>query len=73
MKPVTIQTEISSCRQCPFYKEGPRESTDGFDSGNDWICTKADRKIAGFVEWHEVRKIEIPEWCPIRKSEEGKK
>lgn len=69
METVTIKTQITSCKQCPFWKEGPRESTDGFDSGNDWICkhekTK-DKVIEPFVEWHEVRKVQIPKWCPIR-------
>lgn len=59
-----IQLEITSCKQCPFWKEGPRESTDGWDSGNDWNCTKANKLIAGFVEWYD--KIEIPKWCPVK-------
>lgn len=68
MKQVTIQTTITSCRQCPFFKEGDAQSTDGFDRGHDWICKKKNgKKIAGFVEWHEVDKIEIPNWCPIKK------
>lgn len=68
MNEVLIQTKIKSCRQCPFFKEGPTESTDGFDSGNDWICQHGGKKkvIAGFVEWHEVNKTRIPDWCPIR-------
>jgi hypothetical protein len=64
MKP-TSTIKITSCRKCPFFKEGPNETTDGWDRGNDWICTAKDNKIIrGFVEWHEVEKIEIPEWCP---------
>ena len=59
-----VQLEIKSCKECPFFKEGPTESTDGFDSGNDWICKKKNKKIAGFVEWRD--KIEIPEWCPVK-------
>jgi hypothetical protein len=67
MKEVAIKTTITSCKQCPFFKEGDRQTTDGFDSGNDWICKKANgRVIAGFVEWHEVSKTEIPKWCPIK-------
>ncbi len=61
-----ITIEISSCKQCPFFKEGPRESTDGWDSGHDWICTSKDKIIAGFVEWHEEKKVPIPEWCPAK-------
>lgn len=61
----TISIEIKSCKNCPFWKEGPRESTDGFDSGNDWMCSKVNRIIEPFVEWHEVSKVEIPKWCPL--------
>ncbi len=62
-----IQLDIKSCKECPFWKEGPSETTDGFDRGNDWICTKNKNKIiAGFVEWHEVNKTPVPEWCPIK-------
>lgn len=67
MNEVTITTTITSCKECPHFKEGPMESTDGFDSGNDWICRKANKVIAGFVEWHEVSKTKIPDWCPIKK------
>ena len=59
-----IQLEIKSCQECPFWEEGDRRSTDDFDSGHDWFCKKKNnKKIAGFVEWHE--KVEIPKWCPI--------
>ncbi len=69
MKTVKIEFEIKSCRECPFWKQGDRQSTDGFDSGNDWFCKKQNgKKIASFVEWHEVDKIEIPKWCPILKK-----
>lgn len=61
-----IELEISSCSDCPFWKRGNRQSTDGFDEGYDWTCTKANKMIAGFVEWHEVNKVEIPKWCPIK-------
>lgn len=57
--------EITSCAQCPYWMQGGRQSTDGFDEGFDWICTKAERTIAGFVERHEVKTVKIPDWCPI--------
>lgn len=64
----TAVIEITSCKNCPHFHMGPTESTDGFDSGNDWFCRKCNmRKIAVFVEWHEVSKTEIPDWCPILK------
>lgn len=59
--------EITNCQDCTHFKQGHAQSTDGFDRGHDWHCTKADKCIAGFVEWHEENKIEIPKWCPILK------
>lgn len=62
-----ITIEIKSCKECPFFKEGPDQSTDGFDRGNDWFCKLSNnKKISGFVEWHEINKIPIPEWCPAK-------
>lgn len=69
METVTITTQITTCRKCPFFKEGNFSSTDGFDRGADWICQHEKTKgkiIAGFVEWHEENKTPIPKWCPIR-------
>ena len=39
------------------------ESTEDYRRGND-VLMKA-RKIQGYVEWHEERKIKIPGWCPL--------
>lgn len=40
-------------------------TSDSFEMAFDWFCKKADnRKIQGYVEWHEEKKIKIPEWCP---------
>jgi len=61
-----IQLEIKTCKECPFWHEGNRSSTDGFDSGYDWKCLKANKMIATFVEWHEVDSVEIPKWCPAK-------
>lgn len=70
MKTTTIKTEISSCRQCPFFKEGPTESTDGFDHGNDWICQHENfmplNKSGNYISFGLVNKTEVPKWCPIR-------
>ena len=68
-----VQLDIESCKQCPFWKEGPTEHTDSFDSGNDWICTHGEKEkyIAGFVEWHDHP--EIPSWCPIKIKTRKKK
>ena len=65
-----IVIDISSCRECPHFKITGTYSTDGFDSGDDWHCTKADKAIAGFVEWTE--KPAIPEWCPAKLTNQQK-
>ena len=59
-----IIINIENCTKCPHFKITGTSSTDGFDRGEDWHCVKADRPIAGFVEWHEHP--EIPSWCPCR-------
>lgn len=59
-----IVIEISNCTYCPHFKITGVYSTDGFDRGEYWHCTKLDKKIAGFVEWND--KIPVPDWCPIK-------
>lgn len=61
-----IQLRIDSCKECPHFKTANHYSTDGFDSMEDWMCAKANKKIQGAVEWHEEKYISIPEWCPIK-------
>ena len=64
-----IIIDITTCQSCPYFKKGPRESTDGFDSGYDWFCgAKSNKRIQGFVEWHEEDNIAIPDWCPKQAS-----
>lgn len=63
-----ITVDIDSCKQCPFFKITWEGSTDGFDRGEDWHCTKADKPIASFVEWHE--RPAIPKWCPAKSKSE---
>lgn len=68
-----IIIDIKTCRECPFFKITKVSSTDGWDRGEeDWHCNKKDKKIAGFVEWHEEDKIEVPEWCPYLLKENTK-
>jgi len=64
--PVRIHLEITSCQKCPKFKTQNSWSSDGFDSMEDWFCTEANKKIQGSVEWHEERKIAIPDWCPLK-------
>jgi len=57
---------INHCKDCPFKEETDQWSSDGWDRMETWVCKKAGgRKIQGAVEWHEISKIKIPEWCPL--------
>jgi hypothetical protein len=71
MTKVKVHLEIVSCRECPHFKTQNAWSSDGWDRMEDWHCKKADRKIQGSVEWHEERKIKVPDWCPIRENEDA--
>ena len=53
------------CINCKYRTTMNGYSTDGFDYMIDWICTKNNQVIRGAVEWHEEKKIETPDWCPI--------
>ena len=58
--------QINSCMECPHRKVGAPYSTDGFDRMEDWTCQSMfSKKIAGAVEWHEEKKIPIPELYPL--------
>lgn len=60
-----VDDPVNYCeKRCPFHKITGTGSTDGFDRGEDWHCTKANKPIMGFVEWTD--KVCIPEWCPLR-------
>jgi hypothetical protein len=61
-----IVIDIKNCKECPHFEQGPRQSTDGLDGGYDWFCKKADKQIATFVEWHEEKRVKIPNWCPCK-------
>lgn len=43
----TIKLKINTCKECPYWEEGYPESTDGFDSGNDWFCKMVNDKKTG--------------------------
>ncbi len=60
-----IAVEIENCKSCPHFKIRETYSTDGWDRMEDWVCGKLNKKIQGAVEWHEEKKILVPEWCPI--------
>lgn len=67
-----ITLDITSCKECPFFKEERIYTADSFERPFNWFCTKEEdvlgdpTKIAGYVEWHEEQEIAIPNWCPIK-------
>lgn len=66
--PNVATLEIISCQQCPFFERKRHWTEDSWEEAYDWFCKKKDgEKIAGYVEWNEVKGIEIPNWCPIKK------
>lgn len=62
-----ITIEVNNCKQCPFLNEVRMHTADSWERAFDWFCTKENnRKISGYVEWHEEDKVKIPNWCPIQ-------
>ena len=61
-----ITIEVDNCQGCPHFTTANQWSSDGWDRMEDWVCSKASKKIQSSVEWHEESKIPVPEWCPIR-------
>ena len=42
-------------------------SVSGWLSGKPlFLQSMEKKKIRGYVEWHEEKKIQIPQWCPIK-------
>jgi hypothetical protein len=67
-----ITLEIKTCKECPFFEEKRMYTSDSFERPFNWFCTKKEdelgdpMEIAGYVEWHEEKGIEVPKWCPIK-------
>lgn len=62
-----IEFDIENCKECPFFEEKRMYTADSWEMAFNWYCKKSDdKKIAGYVEWHDEKEIEIPEWCPIK-------
>ena len=62
-----ITIEIKTCRDCPFFEEKRHYTADSFELAHDWFCkAKNNAKIAGYVEWHEEDKVQVPDWCPVK-------
>ena len=66
MTKVKIVLDLKTCKNCPNFDERDGQlSPDSFEAPNfDWYCKVNGQKIRGYVEWHELRKIPVPDWCP---------
>lgn len=66
MTKVKIVLDLKTCKKCPNLDEREGQlSPDSFEAPNfDWYCKVNGQKIRGYVEWHELRKIPVPDWCP---------
>lgn len=61
---------MENCKQCKFLESIPSVSLNGFDYPSDWICKKVQQTIRKNIEHFEFDSIEMPEWCPIKDTEE---
>ena len=62
-----IELEIKSCQECPFFERKRYYTADSWEQAYNWYCKKNEnKKIAGYVEWHEESKVKIPKWCPAK-------
>ena len=62
-----IRISIKSCQDCPHWSRTRMWTEDSWEEAYDWFCEKANsKKIAGYVEWNDVTKVKIPEWCPCK-------
>ena len=66
-----VNIPITNCSKCPHFKSERYYTEDSFEMAFDWHCKKADKKIAGYVEWNEEKDIKIPKWCPFNKEIES--
>jgi len=62
---------IKSCSDCPNIRKEPQYTSDSWERANNWYCTETElendgKKIAGYVEWMDIKDIKVPEWCPLR-------
>jgi len=63
-----IKLEIKTCMECPFWERKRVFTADSWEEGYDWTCKKTGKQIASFVEWNEVDKVPIPDFCPIKST-----
>jgi hypothetical protein len=65
-----IILDIKTCKECPFFEQERMYTADSFEEPFDWFCKKMNnRKIRGYVEWHEEKDVPIPDWCPVKVEE----
>ena len=65
LKPAML--EITHCSKCPHFEAIELATSDSWERAFNWMCNKEKKKIQGYVEWFEESKIEVPDWCPLRK------
>lgn len=59
-----IKIKIKNCEQCPFLKKERHYTSDSFEHAFNWFCEKKkNKKIAGYIDWHEEKNVKIPDWC----------
>lgn len=62
---VKIVIELNNCRRCPYCKYRNIDA----ELAYDYICLKAKKVIASYVEYGNEFPKEIPAWCPCRLEE----
>jgi len=65
----TIAIKINNCSECPKCR---KDRTAGAGYALDYICTEANKKIAGYVEYASEIPTDVPEWCPLLVNNGGK-
>ena len=63
---VQIKIDIKNCKQCPYWRSERVYTGDSFELIFDWVCSKAKKKIEGYVEPRDINSVKIPEWCPAK-------
>lgn len=58
----TIAIKINNCSECPKCR---KDRTAGAGYALDYICTEANKEIAGYVEYSSEIPANVPEWCPL--------
>ena len=64
----TVFVGVGRCDECPFVKVS-RTPKAGY--AHDFVCTKADKTIATYVEY-DSEIPPVPQWCPFRVKENEK-